>query len=352
MNFLNTVLNIIIFLLCLSFVVCIHEAGHLVAAKSFKVYCYEYSIGFGHKIVHVRFRHKRKKPLYDSKNEVKGENVSVMVEPEPVKKEMSEEQKKVSAILDSGMKKEEEKVDPNYYYGETYFSIGVLPFGGYVSMAGEDSEENDEGIVVPKERTLTGVNHAKQIVIMMAGIVMNFVLALVLFFCDFAFCKQTRAVLNTNAVTVSEKIDDKESASYKTGLRTGDKILTLYQTYENLYDGEGNKVKVGMEFPKSENRKDLTMYLNEDATTADTYSMESIAYAIQDVIAHNRDKTLTPVEGFENMQINDDSTRTIHFTYFSKESQVEKRADAVLKTYKDSDGTWTFEKFGITSMSE
>ena len=352
MNFLNTVLNIIIFLLCLSFVVCIHEAGHLVAAKSFRVYCYEYSIGFGHKIVHVRFRHKRKKPLYDRKREIEGENLSPMVQSEPLKKEQTEQQKKVSEILDSGMKKEEEKEDPDYYYGETYFSIGVLPFGGYVSMAGEDSEENDEGIAVPKERTLTGVNHAKQIVIMMAGIFMNFVLALILFVCDFAFCKQSRAVLDTNAITVSEKIDDKETASHKAGLRTGDRILTLYQTYENLYDKDGNKVTMAMEFPKSEDRKDLTVYLNKDATTADTYSKDSIAYAIQDVIAHNRDKTLKQVEGFEDMQINDDSTRTVHFTYYSLESQAEKRADAVLKTYKDSDGMWTFEKFGITSMSE
>lgn len=351
MNVLSTILNIIIFLLCLSTVVCIHEAGHLVAAKSFKVYCYEYSIGFGHKIVHKRFRHKRKKPLYDSKNEIQQENVSVMVQSEP-KKEMTEQQKKVSAILDSSVETKEEKEDPNYYFGETYFSIGVLPLGGYVAMAGEDNEDNGEGIVVPKERTLTGINHAKQIVIMMAGIMMNFILALVLFFADFAFCEQTKANTATNEVSVSEKLDKNVTAAYQAGLRTGDKILTLYQTYDNLYDKDGEKVRASLDFPKESQRKDIVRYVNDDATTADTYAQDSLAFAIQDVIAHNSDTTLKPIEGFEGMQINSDSTRTIHFTYYSVSDDTTKSADAVLKSYKASDGTWTFEKFGISAMTE
>ena len=37
-------MNLIIFLLVLAFIVAIHEFGHLLAAKSFGVYCYEYAI--------------------------------------------------------------------------------------------------------------------------------------------------------------------------------------------------------------------------------------------------------------------------------------------------------------------
>lgn len=347
MAFLNTLLNIIIFLLCLSFVVCLHEAGHLIAAKSFKVYCYEYSIGFGHKIVHKRFRHKRKKPLYDGNKGIQEMNVSQMVQAEPSGKVLDEQEKRVSEIL-SKNEESKPKEDPNYEYGETYFSIGILPLGGYVAMAGEDGEDFGD-VKVPKERTLTGINHAKQIVIMMAGIVMNFILAWILFFADFAFCNQSETILDTNAVTVSEKLDNKTTKAYEAGLRTGDKILTLYQTYSNLCDEYGKTIPdKTFFFPSDENRKDIVSYMNEDAVTADDYSKDSLAYAIQDVIAHNMDSSLTPIPGFEKMQIGDGALRTIHFTYYSAEKQTELRGEAKLEAYKSSDGTWTFEKFGIS----
>ena len=44
---LNTILNIIVLLLSLSVLICLHELGHLLVAKKFKVYCAEYSIGMG-----------------------------------------------------------------------------------------------------------------------------------------------------------------------------------------------------------------------------------------------------------------------------------------------------------------
>jgi membrane-associated protease RseP (regulator of RpoE activity) len=50
-------LNILIMLVILAVLISIHEAGHLSMAKLFKVYCFEYSIGFGPKLLHV----KRKK---------------------------------------------------------------------------------------------------------------------------------------------------------------------------------------------------------------------------------------------------------------------------------------------------
>ncbi len=356
MKFLEVLLNIIIFLLCLSFVVCIHEAGHLIAAKSFKVYCFEYSIGFGPKIFHKKFKHKRKKPLYESDKEIKEENTSVMVQSEPIKTETveiyGEDKKALADILNAGDQKEaeskKEELDPNYYYGETYFSIRALPLGGYVSMAGEDSSENEDGIVVPKERTLPGINHVKQIVIMLAGITMNFILAFILFFADFAFCTQSQTILDTNEVSVTEKLDGEVTGAYQAGLRTGDKILTLYQTYSNLYDSNGNKVEQSIDFPKVEDRQNIEVYVNSDATSVDDYAKNSLSYCIQDVISRNADTTLTTIEEFKGMQINSDSTRTIHLTYYSLSEQTTKSADVILKTYLSS-STWTFKKFGISA---
>ena len=56
-DWLYSILQIILFIVCLSTLVLIHEAGHLAAAKIFKVYCADFSIGFGKAFLHK----KRKK---------------------------------------------------------------------------------------------------------------------------------------------------------------------------------------------------------------------------------------------------------------------------------------------------
>ena len=73
---MQTLINIVVFILILGIVVLIHELGHFITAKSFGVYCSEFSIGMGPKIF------SRKK-------------------------------------------------------GETEYEIRALPIGGFVSMAGE-----------------------------------------------------------------------------------------------------------------------------------------------------------------------------------------------------------------------
>jgi membrane-associated protease RseP (regulator of RpoE activity) len=119
----TTIGNILLMLVILGVLVSIHEAGHLVAAKSFRVYCFEYSIGFGPSII----RKKRKK-------------------------------------------------------GETYFKLCVLPLGGYVSMYGEPGVVPD-GVEAPEEsRSLERIPKWKKSIVLLAGVTMNFVLGLVLIY--------------------------------------------------------------------------------------------------------------------------------------------------------------------------
>lgn len=120
---LSTLKTIILFVILLSTIVSIHELGHLIAAKIFGVYCKEYAIGMGPKIYSHQFK-------------------------------------------------------------ETEFSIRALPLGGFVAMAG-DNENSLETKVdttnIPIERTLPGISKWKRIIIMLAGIFMNFVLAIVIY---------------------------------------------------------------------------------------------------------------------------------------------------------------------------
>ena len=87
------VVYILLFIVCLSLLIMIHELGHFTAAKIFKVYVMEYSIGFGPALIH-----KKRKD------------------------------------------------------GETYFSLRAIPFGGYVSMFGEEVQL-EEGQTIDKSRS-------------------------------------------------------------------------------------------------------------------------------------------------------------------------------------------------------
>ena len=109
MAFLDWFLGILLFILALGALVTIHELGHFLTAKLFKVYCVEFSIGFGPKIF---------------------------------------SRKKVTK--------------------ETRFSIRAIPLGGYVSMYGEGVELED-GVTIPESRSLEGVSKWKRAIIFVAG---------------------------------------------------------------------------------------------------------------------------------------------------------------------------------------
>ncbi len=115
-------LTILVLILMLGILVSSHEAGHLIMAKCFNVYCLEYSIGFGPKIYSKKF---------------KG--------------------------------------------GETAYSLRAIPLGGYVSMFGEGVELPD-GMVIPTERSLEGVSKWKRALILSAGIMVNLFLSILFVF--------------------------------------------------------------------------------------------------------------------------------------------------------------------------
>lgn len=108
------------FLIILLILITVHEFGHFIVAKIFKVYVTEFALGFGPKI----FSHKGR---------------------------------------------------------ETEFSIRILPLGGYAAMVGEDGEISEDQANIPFERTLKGVNRFKQFLIMFAGAFMNLLLAFIIF---------------------------------------------------------------------------------------------------------------------------------------------------------------------------
>ncbi len=170
-----TILYIILFILSFSVLIVVHELGHLSAAKIFKVFCFDFSIGFGPSFVHK----KRKN-------------------------------------------------------GETYFSLRVIPFGGYVSMYGEEGENEIEGVEIPKERSIEGVAKWKKFIIMSAGVIMNMILALILFYSSAQFFPSQMIYIDSFEVT-------QDTPAYASGIRDNDVLsyIDLSEEQQKEYEGLG-----------------------------------------------------------------------------------------------------------------
>lgn len=116
-------LTLLLFLLVIGVLVFVHEAGHFVAAKLSGIQVDEFALGFGPKIV--------------------------------------------------GFKK-----------GETQYMINLLPFGGYVKMAGEGEyleEDGKEKAAAQNPRGFEVQAWWKKLIVIVAGVCMNFVLACLIY---------------------------------------------------------------------------------------------------------------------------------------------------------------------------
>lgn len=151
-------LTLLYFLIILGITVFIHEFGHFLFAKKSGIYVYEFSIGMGPQI----FKFHRKND-------------------------------------------------------ETMYSIRLFPIGGYVSMAGEVVEEDNE---IPKEKQMTTKPWHNRFLTVGAGILFNFLLAFVIFFiiglCGYA----------TKREVYIRSIEENYPAS-NTNLSVGDEIISL-----------------------------------------------------------------------------------------------------------------------------
>ena len=212
--------TLVLFLLLLTIVISLHELGHLIAAKIFGVYCQEYSIGMGPK-------------LWSFKGK------------------------------------------------ETEYSLRAIPIGGFVAMAGDDSsslESSVDDTNIPVERTLKGIAVWKRIIIMLAGVTMNMLLAIFIY--SMVVLSSGAYVTGTKPVVASlienspaEKIGIKEGdVINKIGFENG--MVISPETYSELvsfiatYDGNGpwtievdrNSEKITYEF-EPEYRADEDRYI-------------------------------------------------------------------------------------------
>lgn len=194
LGFFDWLIGILLFILGLSFLIALHELGHLLTAKIFGVYCHEYSIGFGPKLFSIKPKNK-----------------------------------------------------------ETTFSLRAIPLGGYVSMFGEESKDEEEFKDIPHERSLEGVAKWKRAIIFVAGVTVNFILGVLLILTsNLAFPKFYNAGYVSQEVSNAEyySIVFSDDSPYK---EDGNIYLKL-PTEESTQIGTYNYIDNNVTIPNEEGR--------------------------------------------------------------------------------------------------
>lgn len=113
-------MTLIYFILILGLIILVHEFGHFIFAKKFGIYVYEFSIGMGPKLLSKK----------DKKN-------------------------------------------------ETEYCLRLIPIGGFVQLAGEEVDDDDN---VPKDRKLYSKKAWQRFLVMFFGAGNNFILAFLILF--------------------------------------------------------------------------------------------------------------------------------------------------------------------------
>ncbi len=107
--------------------------------------------------------------------------------------------------------------------GDTEYGLGLFPFGGYVKVAGMIDESMDKEFLEkpPQPWEFRSKPVYQRMIVITAGVIMNTLLAFVIFYSIALFQGKSRMETTTIGYVSSGSIAD------KSGIKTGDKIITV-----------------------------------------------------------------------------------------------------------------------------
>lgn len=183
-NIWDKVWPILIAIIFFGFIIALHEFGHFITAKIFKVRVNEFSIGMGPAL----FKKRR--------------GMKIRFLPQILKDNKNAKQKP-----------EEDAAEPlPEGVGETEYSLRLLPIGGFCALEGENGDSSDESAFCSKKPW-------KRFIILAAGATLNILLGLFLI-CIMLFSEQT--VLSNEISYVSDAV-----VSVENSLEVGDTIIEI-----------------------------------------------------------------------------------------------------------------------------
>jgi regulator of sigma E protease len=209
------IITLLVFAASIMVLVGVHEAGHFFAARAFGVYIHEFAIGFGPKLFSVQGK-------------------------------------------------------------ETRYSLRLIPFGGYVRMAGEDQVETD--VDIPSHRVLYNKPPVARALITLAGPCANLLLAflvivIVIWSIPFPILQVSGVVPDAPAATAL-RFEDKVLSIDGRKVLTLDDITTTIQRSQGapvefriVRDGSTMTVPVTPEYVENESRYIVGAYFLDAAYT-------------------------------------------------------------------------------------
>ena len=179
--------TLILLILILGLLIFVHEFGHFIVAKKTGVYVEEFALGMGP----ILFKFKRKD-------------------------------------------------DP------TLYSLRLLPIGGFCAMAGEVTEEKEKKL--KKSEYMCNKKPYQKILILVAGVTMNFMTAFILFMLQGLIWGSTIQLSYVGVVTPDSPIE-------KAGIEVGDRIVSINGVKSDTWD----KIQVAINLKDSDGKYDFVV---------------------------------------------------------------------------------------------
>jgi len=205
MDILFTGANILLVLLGFGLLILVHEAGHFIAAKWANIRTDAFAIGFGPVLCSWR----------------KGIGFTLGSSGAEVVRRAGRPSR---ALTDSQL--------AQHGIGETEYSLRVLPLGGFVRMLGQD--DLDPSAMSSDPRAYNRATIARRMVVISAGVIMNILLAALLFVIAFSMGVKFEAPVvgdvrpgsaAESAVLVSGDAGD--ASTLDSGMQPGDRVLSI-----------------------------------------------------------------------------------------------------------------------------
>ncbi|GCE11716.1 M50 family metallopeptidase [Tengunoibacter tsumagoiensis] len=185
--------------------VIVHELGHFLAAKWAGIRVEEFGLGFPPNVVSIR---KRDNGSWE-----------VMWFGRSREIDTSSTQNPFTGTAGG--------VTQGKTRGNTIYSLNLLPIGGFVRMPGESGDVTDENGNYDED-SFAAKSAGKRIVVLCAGVVMNMLLAIVLFTIAYSLGEPTRpAIIETVSAGSPAQI---------AGVRSGDTILKVNGKPVSMFD--------------------------------------------------------------------------------------------------------------------
>ena len=325
-------IKVLQFFLALSILIFVHELGHFMAAKMFKVRVDKFYLFFdwGFSLLRVKRVNGKLRWRFFSKNVPEKYTVTEYTDA------AGKKQKKYDAIDINSLAEDDWRRSDSTEYG-----IGWFPLGGYNKIAGmiDESMDKEQMKQPPQPWEFRSKPAWQRFIIMVAGVFMNVVLAIVVYIGLLSsYGEQYLPTSEVNKYGISV-----DSLAYEFGFRDGDKILSI--NGKEVEDFHRIQMEMILEDVKTiEVERDgqvvvITLPENAIPKLLSTQDPNFISYRTPFVVSDFSDGSIAKAAGMEvgDVIIGINDIPTPYYQTFVQEIKTFKNQDITIKAVRDFD---------------